>query len=149
MSAAGDGGGQPVAGAAGGGDGWLDQVAFNSNGLVPVITQQGSDGRVLMLAWADRAALEQTRRSGLATYFSRSRERQWRKGEESGHVQQVGEIRLDCDGDAVLYLVEQTGGIACHTGRQSCFYRRLEQGAWHDADPVLADPDHIYRRGPP
>ena len=125
---------------------WLDQVVFDANGLVPVIAQQFSDRRVLMLAWADRAALEQTQRSGLATYYSRSRARQWRKGEESGNTQQVREIRIDCDGDAVLYVVDQQGGVACHTGRVSCFYRRLEEGAWKQTDPVLIDPEKMYRR---
>lgn len=131
----------------GGGAPWLDEVAFNAEGLVPVVAQQAQGGRVLMLAWADRAALEQTLRSGLATYFSRSRARLWRKGEESGHVQRVREIRLDCDGDAVLYLVDQEGGAACHTGRESCFFRRLQQGAWQATDPVLVDPAQLYRRG--
>jgi len=135
--------------AAGGNTAWLDQVAFNATGLVPVIAQQMEDKRVLMLAWADRAALEQTYRSGYATYYSRSRARQWRKGEESGHTQRVREIRIDCDGDVVLYLVDQLGGVACHTGRASCFYRRLEDGVWQDADPVLVDPGQMYRRGKP
>jgi phosphoribosyl-AMP cyclohydrolase len=125
---------------------WLDQVRFDSAGLVPVIAQQAPGGRVLMLAWADRAALEETRRSGLATYYSRSRGRSWRKGEESGHLQRVQEVRLDCDGDAVLYLVAQEGGAACHTGRESCFYRRLEAGAWTATDPVLVDPRRMYGR---
>jgi len=132
---------------AGSGDlAWLDQVAFDANGLVPVIAQQMSDRRVLMLAWADRAALEQTQRSGLATYYSRSRARQWRKGEESGNTQRVREIRIDCDGDAVLYVVDQQGAVACHTGRVSCFYRRLEDGVWQQTDPVLIDPEKMYRR---
>ena len=132
---------------AGNGDlAWLDQVAFDANGLVPVIAQQMSDRRVLMLAWADRSALEQTQRSGLATYYSRSRARQWRKGEESGNTQRVREIRIDCDGDAVLYVVDQQGGVACHTGRVSCFYRRLEEGVWQQTDPVLIDPKKMYRR---
>ena len=132
---------------AGNGDlAWLDQVAFDANGLVPVIAQQMSDRRVLMLAWADRAALEQTQRSGFATYYSRSRARQWRKGEESGNTQRVREIRIDCDGDAVLYVVDQQGAVACHTGRVSCFYRRLEDGVWQQTDPVLIDPEKMYRR---
>lgn len=133
----------------GGADAWLDEVVFNEAGLVPVIAQQVPDRRVLMLAWADRAALEETHRSGLATYYSRSRARRWRKGEESGHLQRVQEMRIDCDGDVVLYLVEQVGGIACHTGRESCFYRRLEEGAWKETDPVLIDPEQVYRRGKP
>ena len=135
--------------AAGGNTTWLDQVAFNATGLVPVIAQQMEDKRVLMLAWADRAALEQTYCSGFATYYSRSRARQWRKGEESGHTQRVCEIRIDCDGDVVLYLVDQLGGVACHTGRASCFYRRLEDGVWQDVDPVLVDPGQMYGRGKP
>ncbi len=126
---------------------WLDAVAFDGNGLVPVVAQQAGGGRVLMLAWADRAALEQTRQTGYATYYSRSRARQWRKGEESGNVQRVREIRVDCDGDAVLYLVEQAGGVACHTGRESCFFRVLEDGAWKEVDPVRIDPGKMYRRG--
>lgn len=143
-------GGAPALGTGGAAEGsWLDQVAFDSAGLVPVIAQQRSDGRVLMLAWADRAALEQTQRSGLATYYSRSRARQWCKGEESGNTQRVHEIRIDCDGDAVLYLVDQQGGVACHTGRASCFYRRLEAGAWQPTDPVLVDPEKMYRRAKP
>ena len=129
--------------------GWLEQVAFGPGGLVPVIAQRWPDGRVLMLAWADRAALEQTWRTGFATYYSRSRSRSWRKGEESGHVQRVREMRIDCDGDAVLYLVEQEGGVACHTGRASCFYRRLDDGVWTEVDPVLVDPARIYKRGEP
>jgi phosphoribosyl-AMP cyclohydrolase len=132
--------------APGAGATWLDQVVFDAAGLVPVIAQQMPQGRVLMLAWADRAALEETQRSGLATYYSRSRARQWRKGEESGHTQRVREIRLDCDGDAVLYLVEQAGGVSCHTGRESCFFRRLRDGAWELADPVLVDPRQLYGR---
>ncbi len=117
---------------------WLDEVAFDAAGLVPVIAQQAPQGRVLMLAWADRAALEETLASGLATYYSRSRARRWRKGETSGHVQRVREVRLDCDGDAVLYLVEAAGGVACHTGRESCFFRRWRDDAWETADPVVA-----------
>ncbi len=125
---------------------WLDEVTFDAAGLVPVIAQEAGDGRVLMLAWADRAALEETQRTGLATYFSRSRGRRWRKGEESGNVQQVRELRLDCDADAVLYVVEPMQGPACHTGRASCFFRRLHNGAWTTVDPVLVDPGLLYRR---
>jgi len=136
-----------VSAGAGGGDlAWLEQVVFDAAGLVPVIAQSMDDRRVLMLAWADRAALEQTQRSGFATYYSRSRGRHWRKGEESGNTQRVHEMRLDCDGDAVLYLVDQQGGVACHTGRASCFFRRLEDGAWKITDPVLVDPATIYPR---
>lgn len=126
--------------------GWLAAVRFDAAGLVPVIAQQAGDRRVLMMAWADRAALEETRSSGLATYFSRSRARRWRKGEESGNVQHVREIRIDCDGDVVLFLVDQQGGVACHTGRVSCFFRRLEDGAWKEDDPVLVDPSRLYSR---
>jgi phosphoribosyl-AMP cyclohydrolase len=126
---------------------WLDRVAFDAAGLVPVIAQQAPEGRVLMLAWADRAALLETLRTGLATYYSRSRARPWRKGEESGNVQHVREIRLDCDGDAVLYVVDQEGGVACHTGRASCFFRRLREGRWEEVDPVLVDPARMYGKG--
>jgi len=104
---------------------WLDAVVFNAEGLVPVIAQEHATGRVLMMAWADRDALLATQASGQGTYFSRSRARQWRKGEQSGHAQRVLEMRLDCDGDTVLYVVEQAGGVACHTGRRSCFYRAV------------------------
>ncbi len=129
-----------------GGDAWLDAVRFDAAGLVPVIAQDAASGRILMFAWADRAALAETRAGGHAVYYSRSRGRLWHKGEESGHRQIVREIRLDCDADAVLYVVEQVGGIACHTGRASCFYRRLENGTWKEVDPVLQEPDAIYAR---
>ena len=135
--------------AAGNGAAWIDEVVFNAAGLVPVVAQDVQDRHILMLAWADRAALEQTQATGFATYYSRSRARQWRKGEESGHLQHVREIRLDCDGDAVLYLVEQAGGIACHTGRRSCFFRRLDQGVWVIVDPVLAGLGAGQRRQEP
>jgi phosphoribosyl-AMP cyclohydrolase len=124
---------------------WLDQVRFDSDGLVTVIAQDAGTQRVLMVAWANREALAETAASGQAVYWSRSRARLWRKGEESGHRQRIAEIRLDCDGDVVLYAVEQAGGIACHTGRESCFYRRLEGSAWEVVDPVLKDPELIYR----
>ncbi len=130
--------------AAGDDGAWLDAVRFDAAGLVPVIAQDAVSGRILMFAWADRAALAETRAEGHAVYYSRSRRRLWRKGEESGHRQIVREIRLDCDADAVLYVVEQVGGIACHTGRASCFYRRLDDGVWREVDPVLADPETIY-----
>lgn len=126
---------------------WLGEVAFNDQGLVTVVAQQYDGGRVLMVAWADRAALEETCRTGFATYYSRSRGRLWRKGEESGHRQRVRELRLDCDGDAVLYLVDQQGGVACHTGRESCFYRLWRDGAWIETDPVLVDPAVLYGGG--
>ena len=123
----------------------LDAVHFNASGLVPVITQDADSGRVLMFAWMDREALAETVRTGRAVYYSRSRERLWRKGEESGHVQRVRELRLDCDGDVLLLGVEQVGGIACHTGRAHCFYRRLgADGEWHETEPVLRSPESIY-----
>ncbi len=126
---------------------WLDAVMFNEQGLVPVIAQQRDTGRVLMLAWANREALEETASTGRGVYFSRSRGKLWRKGEESGNVQIVREIRLDCDGDAVLYLVEQIGGMACHTGRESCFYRKLKDKDWETVDPVIVSPERLYGSG--
>ena len=126
--------------------GWLADVHFDAQGLVPVIAQDAASGRVLMMAWANAEALAETATSGQAVYFSRSRGRLWRKGEESGHRQVVAELRLDCDGDVVLYAVSQAGGIACHTGRESCFYRRLQDGGWQAVDPVLKDPELIYRK---
>jgi phosphoribosyl-AMP cyclohydrolase len=125
---------------------WLDQVHWDAHGLVPVIAQEAGSGRVLMMAWMNREALQVTAAGGKAVYWSRSRGRLWRKGETSGHEQRVREIRLDCDGDTVLLVVEQGGGIACHTGRHSCFYRRLQEGNWAEADPVLRDPAAIYKR---
>lgn len=126
--------------------GWLADVRFDAQGLVPVIAQDAASGRVLMMAWANAEALAETATSGQAVYFSRSRGRLWRKGEESGHRQAVAELRLDCDGDVVLYAVSLVGGIACHTGRESCFYRRLQDGDWQAVDPVLKDPELIYRK---
>lgn len=123
---------------------WLDTVAFDDNGLVAAIARDATSGEILMLAWMNREALAETVRRGEAVYFSRSRQRLWHKGERSGHVQTVQSIRLDCDGDAVLLDVEQHGGIACHTGRRSCFYRELEQGEWQSVEPVLRDPKDIY-----
>jgi phosphoribosyl-AMP cyclohydrolase len=123
---------------------WLDEVNFDAAGLVAAIACDAEDGSVLMLAWMDREALAETVRRGEAVYYSRSRGRLWHKGESSGHVQRVREIRLDCDGDAVLLSVEQVGGIACHTGRRRCFYRRLENGHWQSTDSVKRDPDEIY-----
>lgn len=125
---------------------WLGEVRFDERGLVTVIAQDAASGRVLMVAWANAEALDETASTGQAVYFSRSRGRLWRKGEESGHRQRVTEVRLDCDGDVVLYRVEQLGGIACHTGRESCFYRRLHEGQWQAVDPVLKDPELIYRK---
>lgn len=123
---------------------WLDQVKWNEHGLVPAIAQEAQTGAVLTLAWMDREALASTETTGLAHYWSRSRGRLWRKGERSGHVQRVREIRLDCDNDAILLVVEQQGGIACHTGRHRCFFQRLEGGAWRAVEPVLKDPKAIY-----
>lgn len=125
---------------------WLDEIKFDERGLVTVIAQDAASHRILMVACADRAALEETERTKQAVYWSRSRAKPWRKGEESGHVQHVVEIRLDCDGDAVLYMVRQTGGIACHTGRESCFFRKLDGTDWRVVDSVLKDPGMIYRR---
>jgi phosphoribosyl-AMP cyclohydrolase len=123
---------------------WLDSVKWNRDGLVPAIAQDATSGQVLMLAWMNRDALRATLDSGNAVYWSRSRGKLWRKGEESGHVQKVREIRLDCDEDAVLLRVEQLGGIACHTGRERCFYRKYEDGGWVETDLVLKDPSEIY-----
>jgi phosphoribosyl-AMP cyclohydrolase len=125
---------------------WLDEVPWNEHGLVPAVAQDAATGRVLTLAWMNREALAETVRRGEAVYWSRSRARLWHKGETSGHVQKVRELRLDCDADTILLVVEQVGGIACHTGRASCFYRRLENGRWVEADPVLKDPAVIYRK---
>ena len=125
---------------------WLDEVPWDGQGLVPVVTQEFSTGRVLTLAWMNREALVQTAKSGEAVYWSRSRKKLWRKGEESGHTQKVRELRLDCDSDAVLLRVDQVGGIACHTGRESCFFRKLENGRWVATDPVLKDPATIYKK---
>lgn len=123
---------------------WLDAIRWDDDGLVAAIAQDRDSGRVLTLAWMNREALHLTRAEGRAVYWSRSRQKIWRKGEESGHVQQVHEIRIDCDADTVLLSVTQVGGIACHTGRASCFFRRLEGGVWETIDPVLKDPDDIY-----
>lgn len=128
---------------------WLAAVKFDDNGLIPAIAQDANQGTVLMVAWMNADALSETLRTGRAVYWSRSRQKLWRKGEESGHVQHVHEIRLDCDADVILLSVTQEGGIACHTGRQSCFYQRLEgQGndsQWVSVDPVLKDPEMIYK----
>jgi len=124
---------------------WLDEVKWTDEGLVPAIAQDAGTGRLLMMAWMDREALAETAASGKAVYYSRSRGRLWRKGEESGHQQIIREMRLDCDNDVILLLVEQIGGIACHTGRQSCFYKRYEDGRWQTVEPVIKDPKEIYR----
>jgi phosphoribosyl-AMP cyclohydrolase len=123
---------------------WLNEVLWDDQGLLPVVTQDAASGRVLTVAWMNREALAMTASKGEAVYWSRSRKRLWHKGEESGHVQKVLEIRLDCDADVLLLKVEQVGGIACHTGRESCFFQRLENGQWLSADPVLKDPILIY-----
>ena len=126
---------------------WLDAVAWNADGLVPAIAQEAGTGVVLTQAWMNREALERTAATHEAHYWSRSRNRLWRKGEASGHVQRVQEIRLDCDNDAILLIVEQEGAISCHTGHERCFFQRLENGAWHDVEPVLKDPKAIYGDG--
>lgn len=123
---------------------WLEEIKWDSNGLVPVIAQDAISGRVLMFAWMNREALSQTVQTRKAVYWSRSRERLWCKGESSGHVQHVQELRIDCDGDALLLSIEQTGGIACHTGRESCFYRVFKEGHWIPVDPIIKDPEDIY-----
>jgi len=125
---------------------YLDEVPWDGHGLVAVVTQDHASGRVLTVAWMNREALQQTVETRQAVYWSRSRKKLWRKGEESGHVQKVLEVRLDCDADAVLLKVEQAGGIACHTGRESCFFRKLEDGRWVAVDPVLKDPSLIYKK---
>jgi len=123
---------------------WLNKVKWNDAGLVPVIAQEALTGKVLMFAWMNRAALERTAASGEAVYWSRSRRKLWHKGEESGHVQKVRELRLDCDDDVILLTVEQVGGIACHTGRHNCFFQKFADGKWVEVDPVIKDPKHIY-----
>ena len=125
---------------------WIDEIAWTTDGLVPAVVQDAATGTVLMFAWMNREALARTAATGEAHYWSRSRQRLWRKGEESGHVQRVQELRIDCDADAVLLRVDQTGGIACHTGRERCFFRRLEDGRWILTDPVLKEPAEIYGR---
>jgi phosphoribosyl-AMP cyclohydrolase len=124
---------------------WLNEVKWDEQGLVPVIAQDAASGEVLMFAWMNREALERTAALGQAVYWSRSRRKLWHKGEESGHFQKVLEIRTDCDNDVVLLKIEQAGGVACHTGRRSCFYQRLDDGCWTAVDPVLKDPKEIYK----
>lgn len=125
---------------------WLKEVVWDEQGLIPVIAQDAASGEVLMFAWMNREALQLTVERGEAVYWSRSRRKLWHKGEESGHTQKLVELRLDCDRDVLLLRIEQTGGIACHTGRRSCFYRRLNDGQWQDVLPVLKDPGKIYRK---
>lgn len=125
--------------------GWLNEVAWDDVGLVPVIAQDFKSGKVLMFAWMNREALRLTNETGKAVYWSRSRKKLWHKGEESGHTQVVREIRLDCDDDVVILLVEQIGGIACHTGRESCFFKKLEDDNWKVVEPVIKNPEEIYK----
>ena len=125
---------------------FLDEVPWNGEGLIAAVAQDAKSGRVLTVAWMNRDALQETVEQKRAVYWSRSRNKLWRKGEESGNVQKVVEVRLDCDSDAVLLKVEQAGGIACHTGRESCFFRKLENGKWVTVDPVLKDPALIYKK---
>jgi len=127
-------------------DAWLNKVNWSEDGLVPAIAQDAENGDILMVAWMNRDALKQTVQLGEAVYWSRSRKKLWHKGEESGHTQKVKEIRLDCDEDVVLLKIEQVGGIACHTGRRSCFFQRLDEGQWVAVDPVLKDPHEIYKK---
>ena len=124
---------------------WLDTVNWNSDGLVPAIAQDAKTGRILMMAWMNRESLQLSAERGEAVYWSRSRNQLWHKGETSGHIQKLHEIRLDCDEDVIVLQVEQLGGIACHTGRESCFYRVLKGSEWQIVEPVIKDPADIYR----
>ena len=125
-------------------NGWLEQICWTADGLVPAIAQDVKSGRIMMMAWMNQEALKATLAEGRAIYWSRSRNRLWRKGEQSGHEQKVKEIRLDCDNDVVLLMVDQVGGISCHTGRESCFFQRLEHEQWVSVDPIARSPDEIY-----
>jgi phosphoribosyl-AMP cyclohydrolase len=125
---------------------WLDEIKWTEDGLVPAIAQEAGSGRVLMFAWMNRESLARTVAEGRAVYWSRSRGKLWPKGEESGHVQRVKSLRLDCDGDVLLLEIEQVGGIACHTGRASCFFRELRDGRWLEVDAVKRDPQEIYKK---
>ncbi len=125
---------------------WLDEIRWDEKGLAPAIAQDAESGRILMVAWMNRESLALTAEKSEAIYWSRSRNKLWHKGEESGHVQKVREIRLDCDEDVIVLQVEQQGGIACHTGRESCFYRVLRNNVWEAVDPVLKDPNEIYKK---
>jgi phosphoribosyl-AMP cyclohydrolase len=129
-------------------DAWLDELVFDADGLIPAVAQETGTGKLLMLAWMNREALAETVRTGRAVYWSRSRKRLWRKGEESGHIQLVKQVRLDCDADVIVLEVEQVGGIACHTGHARCFFRKLENGKWVETDPILKDPGRIYDSKP-
>ena len=124
---------------------WLDEVKWDEKGLVPAIAQETGTGKILMMAWMNREALELTVKEGRAIYWSRSRNKLWRKGEESGHVQTLKDIRLDCDNDVILLEVEQLGGIACHTGRHNCFFKQLKDGEWIESEGVIKNPDEIYK----
>ena len=125
-------------------DSWLDAIKWTDDGLVPAIAQDAQTGEILMMAWMNRESLTLSVQEGRAIYWSRSRKKLWRKGEESGNVQKLHDIRLDCDADVVLLKVEQIGGIACHTGRRSCFFNQLKDGQWHAVEPVLKDPAAMY-----
>ncbi|MFA5081478.1 MAG: phosphoribosyl-AMP cyclohydrolase [Hydrogenophilaceae bacterium] len=125
---------------------WLNKVCWNDEGLVPAIAQDAATGEILMVAWMNREALKRTAETGEAVYWSRSRRKLWHKGEESGHTQKVLEIRTDCDEDVILIKIEQVGGIACHTGRKSCFFQKLDAQEWKAVEPVLKDPHEIYRK---
>lgn len=124
---------------------WLNEIKWTDDGLLPVIAQDNETGRVLMFAWMNRESLAMSVEKGEAVYYSRSRQKLWHKGEESGHTQKIKSMRLDCDGDVMLIKIEQTGGIACHTGRQSCFYKEFANAQWHDVDAVIKDPEDIYK----
>mgnify|MGYP003932277509 CR=1 FL=1 len=124
---------------------WLDEIKWDNDGLVPAIAQETGTGKILMMAWMNREALELSVKEGRAIYWSRSRNKLWRKGEESGHVQTIKDIRLDCDNDVVLLEVEQLGGIACHTGRHNCFYKQLQNDQWVEVESVIKDPEQIYK----
>jgi phosphoribosyl-AMP cyclohydrolase len=125
---------------------WLDTINWSADGLIPAITQDENSGKILMMAWMNRAALKRTIETGQAVYWSRSRKKLWYKGEESGHTQIIKTIHLDCDADVLLLTVEQKGEIACHTGRQSCFFRQLKNGEWVITEPVIKDPSQIYTK---
>lgn len=124
---------------------WLDEIKWTDDGLVPAIAQDAQTGRVLMFAWMNRESLLLTAEKMQAVYYSRSRKKLWHKGEESGHIQKVKSLRLDCDNDVILLAIEQVGGIACHTGRQSCFFKEYKNGAWQTVDAVIKDPKEIYK----